>query len=117
MALATPPAFRGIGAWPPGGATRGPRPWGLFFLGLMMGLLPCGLSFAAFARALACGSPLVGGALVFSLGLGTVPGLFVLGTGFAGLVRRYRAQSEILSGLLMIAMAALLSADAIGAIG
>jgi sulfite exporter TauE/SafE len=87
---------------------------GLLLLGLMLGFLPCGLSFAAFARALASASPWTGGMLVFFFGIGTLPGLLVLGTGGAGIVRRYRVQSDILSGLLMIAMAASLAADALG---
>ena len=90
---------------------------GLILKGLLLGFLPCGLSFAAFARALASGSPWEGGILVFFFGIGTLPGLLILGTGAAGIVRRYRVQTDILAGLLMIAMAALLAADAIGAIG
>ena len=37
--------------------------WRLFATGLIMGLLPCGLSFAAFARALATAEPLAGAGL------------------------------------------------------
>jgi sulfite exporter TauE/SafE len=92
------------------------KPGGLLLLGLMLGLLPCGLSFAAFARALASADPWAGGSLLFFFGIGTLPGLLVLGTGAGGLVRRYRVQSDILAGLLMIAMAATLVADAIGAL-
>lgn len=90
---------------------------GMIMLGLMMGLLPCGLSFAAFASALASGNPVSGGLLALIFGLGTLPGLMALGTGAAGILRRYRVQSDILSGLLMIGMAAVMAADAIGAFG
>jgi sulfite exporter TauE/SafE len=90
---------------------------GLMLLGMMLGLLPCGLSFAAFARALASADPWSGAALVLFFGLGTLPGLLVLGTTAAGIIRRYRVQSEILAGLLMIAMAARLAVVAIGRIG
>jgi sulfite exporter TauE/SafE len=90
---------------------------GLLFLGMMLGFLPCGLSFAAFARALASANPWTGAALVFSFGIGTLPGLLILGTGGAGIIRRYRVQSEILAGLLMIAMAARLAVGAIVRIG
>ena len=61
--------------------------------------------------------PWTGAALVFSFGIGTLPGLLVLGTGGAGIIRRYRVQSEILAGLLMIAMAARLAVGAIVRIG
>jgi sulfite exporter TauE/SafE len=84
---------------------------------MMLGFLPCGLSFAAFARALASANPWSGAALVFFFGIGTLPGLLVLGTGGAGIIRRYRVQSEILAGLLMIAMAARLAVGAIVRIG
>ncbi len=98
----------------PGGA--GPGLAGLTLLGSAMGLLPCGLSFAAFARALASASPWAGGVMALVFGIGTLPGLLVLGTGAAGIVRRYRVQSDILAGLLMIAMAADLAADAMAAV-
>jgi sulfite exporter TauE/SafE len=82
----------------------------------MMGFLPCGLSYAAFARALAAGGVSEGGALLLCFGLGTVPGLFVVGTGASGFVRRYRQYSDLLSGMLMIGIAVSLAADAFQAI-
>jgi len=88
----------------------------MFLLGMMMGLLPCGLSFAAFTRALPSGSPINGAAMVFIFALGTVPGLLLLGTGASGLARRYQAHSDILAGLLMIFMAAELAVKAFSAI-
>lgn len=77
----------------------------VFFLGLVLGLIPCGLSYAAFVRALAAGGALSGAQLVFSFGLGTLPGLLVLGTGVGAFWRRYRQTSEIVAGLIMIGMA------------
>jgi sulfite exporter TauE/SafE len=88
----------------------------MLLLGMMMGLLPCGLSFAAFTRSLPSGGPLAGAALVFAFALGTVPGLFLLGTGASELVRRYRIHSDILAGLLMIYMAGDLGVKALSAI-
>jgi sulfite exporter TauE/SafE len=84
----------------------------MFLVGLMMGLLPCGLSFAAFSRALAAGGPFSGALLVFAFALGTLPGLLLLGTGASGLARRYRKHTDILAGLLMIYMAAELALKA-----
>lgn len=77
----------------------------VFFLGLVLGLIPCGLSYAAFARALAAGGALNGAQLTFSFGLGTLPGLLVLGTGVGAFWRRHRQTSEIIAGLIMIGMA------------
>jgi uncharacterized protein len=86
---------------------------GIFLIGLMMGMLPCGLSFAAFAKALAAPGSLEGGLLLLAFALGTLPGLLLIGTGASGLFRRYRKHSEILSGILMIGMGFSLAADAL----
>ena len=77
----------------------------MFAVGVIMGFLPCGLSFAAFARALPAGGPIKGALLVFAFALGTIPGLLIIGTGASGIARRYRRLSDILAGLLMIFMA------------
>lgn len=88
----------------------------MLLLGMMMGFLPCGLSFAAFTRSLPSGGPFAGAALVLAFALGTVPGLLLLGTGASGLVRRYRTHSDILAGLLMMYMAGDLGVKALSAI-
>jgi hypothetical protein len=87
----------------------------MLLIGMMMGLLPCGLSFAAFTRALPTGSPLKGAVMVFAFALGTVPGLLLIGTGASGFARRYQSQSDIFAGLLMIYMAAELAVKAFSA--
>ena len=88
----------------------------MFLLGVMMGFLPCGLSFAAFARALPSASPIKGAAMVFAFALGTVPGLLLLGSGVSGFARRYQSHLDILAGLLLIFMAAELAVKAFSAI-
>jgi hypothetical protein len=88
----------------------------MLLLGMMMGFLPCGLSFAAFTRALPSGSPINGAALVLAFALGTVPGLLLLGTGASGLARRYQSHLDILAGLLLIFMAVELAVNAFSAI-
>jgi sulfite exporter TauE/SafE len=77
----------------------------MFITGVFMGFLPCGLSFAAFSRALAASRPLEGGVFLFAFGLGTLPGLLLIGTGASALSRRYRKHFDIISGMLMIGMA------------
>lgn len=42
-------------------------------IGLLNGLLPCGLVYVAIVAALASGSTLLGGVLMFAFGLGTMP--------------------------------------------
>ncbi len=82
-------------------------------LGLMLGLLPCGLSYAAFTRCLAARGAARGALLAAAFAVGTVPGLLLLGTGLSALIRRYRRPSEILSGALMLLMAVDLGYDAL----
>lgn len=83
-----------------------------FSQGLLLGLLPCGLSYGAFAQALSIGRAADGALLVLAFALGTAPGLLLLGTGLAAIVRRYRRQSDIGAGILMLVMAAKLIAKA-----
>jgi sulfite exporter TauE/SafE len=83
-----------------------------FAQGLMLGLLPCGLSYGAFAQALGTAGVAAGTLLVLAFALGTTPGLLLLGTGVAAVVRRYRRQSDIIAGILMLAMGARLAAKA-----
>ena len=87
---------------------RGAR---MFAIGLVMGLLPCGLSFGAFARALAAADLLAGAGLTLIFGLGTLPGLLLLGPGLSVLARRYRRHSDLLSGIVMTMIALRLLVD------
>ena len=85
-------------------------------LGLVLGLLPCGLSFAAFAAALPSGGATEGALAVFAFGLGTLPGLLLLGTAASRLARRHSRVIELLAGLLLIGMAAAMVADGVDAL-
>jgi hypothetical protein len=87
-----------------------------FLVGLMLGFLPCGLSYGAFAAALGTGSAAAGALLVLAFAVGTVPGLLLLGTGLSALVRRYRRPSDVIAGLLMLLMAVMLLRKALTAL-
>ena len=50
-----------------------------FFLGLTLGLLPCGLIYAALLKAMATGSAIAGAATMFAFGLGTAAALLAIG--------------------------------------
>jgi len=76
-----------------------------FLMGVMLGFLPCGLSYGAFAQALGNASAVQGILATLAFALGTAPGLILLGTGASALFSRYRRQSDIISGILMIYMA------------
>jgi sulfite exporter TauE/SafE len=106
------PGFGGIME----GALRSDRPAAFAALGLVLGLLPCGLSYAAFSRALAAGGFAGGAFLAAAFAAGTLPGLLLLGTGASAFIRRYRRQSDLLSGAVMFLMAVDLVYDAITAL-
>ncbi|MBI5552319.1 MAG: sulfite exporter TauE/SafE family protein [Desulfobacterales bacterium] len=81
-------------------------------MGALLGLLPCGLSYGAFARAITAGSVLQGAFWTSLFGLGTLPALLLLGGGAATLWQRFRPQAELLAGLIMVGMAVTLLGDA-----
>ena len=80
----------------------------LFLMGLILGGLPCGLSYAAFAKALSGAQMLSGAVTALIFGLGTLPGLLAVGAGAAVFLNRFRQQADIMAGLIMIGMAATL---------
>jgi uncharacterized protein len=76
---------------------------GLFALGLLTGLLPCGVLYAAFARAVAAGSASEGALLLLAFWAGTVPLLATVGLASGSLVR---AAGRLAPVLLFLAMSA-----------
>jgi uncharacterized protein len=95
------------------GALGGGR-LGMLPLGLLLGLLPCGQSYAAFAAALPSGGAGRGALLGIAFGLGTLPGLLLLGTAAGRLARRHERLLELGSGLLLLGMALNMALDAVG---
>jgi sulfite exporter TauE/SafE len=93
------------------------RPMTVFFLGLLLGLLPCGLSFAAFAHALAAKSAISGGLMTLTFGIGTLPSLLLVGLSASRLTARHRRLSDLIAGMLMIGMALVLVLDATRLLG
>lgn len=115
MAMAMPHRIPGYKSMVHGALVKKNRRF-MFITGLLMGMLPCGLSFAAFSRALALAGPGDGGLLLLAFGISTLPGLLLMGTGASALARRYREHLDIFSGMLMIAMAVSLLVDALGVV-
>lgn len=79
---------------------------GFLVLGLLNGLLPCGLVYVALAGSLAAGSPEGGAAFMMSFGLGTAPALFitVLASGFFTAGFRLRLQKMIPAALVVVGL-------------
>jgi uncharacterized protein len=88
----------------------------LFLMGLLLGGLPCGLSYAAYAKALSDAHIFSGGVMALIFGLGTLPGLMAIGIGAGAFLRRFRRQADLLAGLIMIGMAAMLLFKALKAL-
>lgn len=86
-------------------SSRLPTSVQMTLLGGVNGLLPCGLSYAAFARVLAPGAPLQSAWLLLIFGLGTLPGLLMLGTAFSRFARQHQQRFDILAAMVMAAMA------------
>jgi sulfite exporter TauE/SafE len=61
------------------GAIESKSLFSFYFLGLLNGLLPCGLVYFYAVTAASTGSALWGGVVMFIFGLSTVPALFTLG--------------------------------------
>jgi len=78
-----------------------------FLLGLALGLLPCGLIYAALLRALATGSALWGAATMAAFGAGTAAALLAVGifsSAIRGQLNRWGTQLAAVSVVLMGAL-------------
>ncbi|NOX38437.1 MAG: sulfite exporter TauE/SafE family protein [Calditrichaeota bacterium] len=76
----------------------------VFQLGLILGFVPCGLVYAAGAKAAASGSALGGMLTMFIFGLGTVPALMLVGVGAHLISLQRRQQFFRLATLLVIVL-------------
>jgi hypothetical protein len=80
------------------------RAWGGFPLGLALGLIPCGMVYAALAVAAAARDPLGGALAMAAFGVGTAPSLIAVGlAGHAAGLRLKRATAVATPFLLLIA--------------
>jgi sulfite exporter TauE/SafE len=76
----------------------------LYPLGLLLGVLPCGVSWTIFLGAAGTGGPVPGLLLALAFGLGTVPGLLLVGAASALLGQRARGRLARASGLMVAAL-------------
>ena len=65
----------------------------LFFIGMLNGLLPCGLVYMAIAGAIGCGEVLTGTLYMILFGLGTIP--MLLGITLAGNMMSFTIRKRI----------------------
>jgi sulfite exporter TauE/SafE len=78
------------------------RASGMLVLGLLTGFLPCGVLYAAFARALAADSAAQGGLLMLGFWLGSAPLLAAVGLASAGLLRSLGRYANVLIAVAML---------------
>ncbi len=83
------------------------RPKNMFILGMILGFIPCGLVYAAGAKAVATQSPLGGMITMLIFGLGTVPALLSLGISTELISIRWRQRIYHLAAVLLIVFAVL----------
>jgi len=76
----------------------------LFPLGLLLGFMPCGLSYTIFLGALGTGSLLNGFIYTLCFGVGTIPALLLLGMFTKYLTAALKVQLYRIAGLLIIVM-------------
>ncbi len=72
-------------------------------MGIVSGLLPCGLLYSAYGLALAQGDPLAAALVMFAFSLGGYPMLLGIGLASGELSRRFQTQTaRVVMGVLMI---------------
>jgi len=79
------------------------------FLGLVWGWLPCGLVYSVVIWTISTQSPLEGGLLMLSFGLGTLPNLLLMGV-FASTLTQFIQQPWVrqVAGMLIMAFAGMI---------
>ena len=80
-----------------------------FSLGLVWGWLPCGLVYSVIIWTISTSSPLEGGLLMLSFGLGTLPNLLLMGV-FAASLNQFIQQAWVrqIAGVLIMVFAAVI---------
>lgn len=76
------------------------RPW--LMVGLLNGLLPCGLVYAGLALALTADTALTGGLMMLAFGLGTLPAMTAIPVLLRTVTARRRGQFMKLAAVLLI---------------
>jgi hypothetical protein len=81
------------------------RPGNILGLGFMLGFIPCGLVYAAGAKAAASGSIIGGMLTMLTFGLGTAPALIILGMAAHKLSEKFRKRLYKIAAVLVILLA------------
>lgn len=96
------------------GVLAGGGPGRFYPLGLLLGFLPCGLSWSAFVGAAATGGLAPGLLFALCFAMGTVPALLLVGWATAVLGHRLRGALYRAGGVLVVLLGALFVARGLG---
>jgi sulfite exporter TauE/SafE len=102
-----PPFWNRLKGWIEGLLGTG-RPWAQVRLGMLNGLVPCGLVYGMLARAAAAPDPVQGAAVMLTFGAGTAPALIGIGALSLQVSRRWRERGDRLAAVLVLLLAVLL---------
>ncbi|MBB6251852.1 sulfite exporter TauE/SafE family protein [Nitrospirillum iridis] len=91
-----------------------PRGLNGYFLGILLGFIPCGMVYAALAAAVSSGSALGGALVLAAFALGTVPSLMTVAVAGRAVGRQFGAYAAWVTPPLMLLNAALLFSLAFG---
>jgi len=75
-----------------------------YVMGVLLGFLPCILTYSMFVTAISSGGFLEGFLMLFAFGLGTIPMLFFTGVFSSALLRGLRAYGNVISGIAMMVL-------------
>jgi len=90
---------------------------GIVGLGLVHGLVPCPMLYAAFVYVFAVGSPALGVAALAAFGLGTVPAVFLYGTALGSLDPIRTARLHRVLGVAFVVLGYVLFVHGVMALG
>jgi len=79
-----------------------------FGLGLLLGLLPCGLVYAALMKAVGTASPAAGALTLFGFGLGTSAALIVLGLSSSLITKKLARWGTTVAAVTILALGSML---------
>lgn len=77
-----------------------------YVMGVLLGFLPCILTYSMFVTALSSGGFSEGFLMLFAFGLGTIPMLFLTGVFSSVLLRTLRGYGNLISGVAMMLLGA-----------
>ncbi|MCS6989097.1 MAG: sulfite exporter TauE/SafE family protein [Chloroherpetonaceae bacterium] len=83
-----------------------PWPWAKFIMGVLLGFLPCVLTYSMFVVAISSGGFLSGFLTLVAFGFGTIPTLFLTGVFSGAILRSLRARGNAISGIATLALGA-----------